>query len=104
MIITTANYTKIDNSEVRINESTLVPVDPQNRVYKLVLKWVEVGGVIEAYDADNSEHNAKIVKEIEELDIASIAEIRAYIAGLPDAPQTIKDKESEAQVKKAKLK
>jgi hypothetical protein len=51
------------------------------------------------------EREANLIKEkLFNLDIASVRSLREYVAKLPDAPQYLKDYETEVVAERAKLK
>lgn len=52
----------------------------------------------------DAESDAQIKAELDELDRQSIRSIREYIAAQPDAPQILKDKEAQANIKRGQLK
>lgn len=51
----------------------------------------------------DAETNAAALAELRALDLGSIRAMREYIAGKPDAPQFLKDKEAAAALARAKL-
>jgi len=51
-----------------------------------------------------AEDSAAARRELAALDLASIRDIRAYIAGKADAPQTLKDREAAAALARARVK
>ncbi|MHB1430383.1 MAG: hypothetical protein ACYCVW_17000 [Rhodocyclaceae bacterium] len=52
----------------------------------------------------DAEDSAAAKRELAALDLASIRDIRAYIAAKPDAPQTLKDREALAVAARARVK
>lgn len=52
----------------------------------------------------DAEESAAAKRELAALDLASIRDIREYIAAKPDAPQTLKDREAQAVQARARVK
>lgn len=52
----------------------------------------------------DAEESAATKRELAALDLASIRDIRAYIAAKADAPQTLKDREAAAVLARARVK
>lgn len=50
-----------------------------------------------------AEESTKALRALEKIDRDSIRSIREYIAGKPDAPQTLKDREATAVAARLKL-
>jgi len=60
-------------------------------------------GIIKATQAtiDDAGFNAQVDAELMQIDLASMREVRAWVASQPSAPQFLKDLEAEAVVKRA---
>ena len=74
-------------------------------------EWIENGGVIEPFETaeeitarEIAEANALIFQELEDLDKASIGDIREWVASQTNAPQALKDIETAAVLARGKLK
>lgn len=52
----------------------------------------------------DAEDTARALAELRALDLASIRPMREYIAGKPDAPQVLKDREAAAIAARARIK
>lgn len=82
----------------------------KNRYSEVLDEWIANGGVIEPFETQAeidarivTEENRKTIEELKEIDIASIRSIREYIASLPDAPQILKDRETQAILSRARI-
>lgn len=101
------NTVKTNGDGFLVNSNMSVPNDPNNTDYQAVQRWIEEGNTPEPeftqaeLDAKEiAETNAAIDAELLALDMASIRDIREYIASKPDAPQLLKDREIEAVAKR----
>lgn len=93
-----------------VNGEMNVPNADGNRHYAMIQEWISNGGVVEPFETQAeidariiAEANAKEYSLLEELDKQSIRDIREYIASLPDSPQLLKDRESQAIAARAKI-
>lgn len=100
-----------DNGYTKIYESgTSTSVNGDYSNDDEVVEFLANGGVVEPFETQAeidariiAEANAKEYSLLEELDKQSIRDIREYIASLPDSPQLLKDRESQAIAARAKI-
>ena len=88
-----------------------VPLVEGNRHFREVQEWIAEDNTpedaftqaeLDAYQL--AKDNSVYEKELEDLDKASIRDIREWIASQPSAPQGLKDRESQAILARSKLK
>lgn len=98
-------------SIIRISDNASIPADPANADYRDYLEWLAAGNTPEPAQTAAEiaaekikEGSAQAQRELAALDLASIPLMRAYIAAKADAPQALKDLETQALLKKAKIK
>lgn len=101
---------KIQGEGYLLNGSINVPMDAGNRHYQAVLEWIAEGNTPEPEftqaEIDQKaidEANAIELETLRQLDLASIRDIREYIASQSDAPQTLKDREAQAVAARGRL-
>jgi hypothetical protein len=104
MNITSVKHSDADGyTIVEDGISKSVPNNPDNSHYKAVMQWIEGGKEVEPQytpeeleSKEEAERQSLVDSVMMEIDLASIAPMRAYIASQPDAPQIIKDLQNQA--------
>ena len=83
------NVTNAQTGEVKIIQFTAEEEVAEDARQVLVEAEIEKAGAL---------------KRLDDIDRASVRALREYIAGLPDAPQVLKEREAEAVAERALLK
>lgn len=102
-----------DGSVMRDTDLALIPPTEGNADWQQYLADVKAGATVEPFDYAAEEarqaaaaeaNKAEAVKaKLADIDLRSIRAIREYLAAKPDAPQVLKDRETEATLERAKL-
>lgn len=94
------NHSKNPEWEDKFTSQDFIPAGTLDKIF-----YDEVKDILYIDDTyvDPEKHNQKIKSELQWIDIKSIRSIREYIAAKSDAPQYIKNYESEAAAKRDEL-